>query len=149
MWIRSRGLGRRELKMDLREFALERDGPEVVLTGVTHAPVTWETNIRITPEDVGGLLRVALSPKMLGLGVRWALRIKSPPRAAPPPAWQRRGGASGLHARARQAGAPAADQEVDEDGGVDDPGDADGRGRARSPAARAELRGRPAGRAGR
>jgi hypothetical protein len=90
MKIRSRGLGRRELKMDLHEFKVTKEGHEVVVSGVTHAPVTWETVIRIAPEDIGGMLRVALNPKFMALGIRWALHLPSPSTESPPPAWERR-----------------------------------------------------------
>ncbi len=107
MKIRSRGLGRRELQMDLHEFKITKEGHEVIVSGVTHAPVTWETSIRIAPEDIGGMLRVACSPKVLAMGVRWALHLKTPETAAPPPEWERRSGSttlrshSGASAKAR------------------------------------------------
>ncbi len=87
MKIRSRGLGRRELEMNLREFTLERDGRGILLKGVTHAPITWETTIRIGPRDVGGILRFALRPGMLRLGLAWALHRDdvAPPDGAGPP----------------------------------------------------------------
>lgn len=73
MKIRSRGLGRRELEMDLREFTVERDGTGVLLKGVTHAPITWETTVWVGPRDVGTILRMAAHLAMLRLGLAWAL----------------------------------------------------------------------------
>ena len=88
--------------MDLHEFKIERHGDEVVLMGVTHAPVTWETSIRIAAEDIGGILRVAASPKVLRLGVRWALRMKTRPQELPPPEWSRRSGPVSLRAHLQE-----------------------------------------------
>ena len=76
MKIRSRGLGRRELLMDLGEFTVEREGGGVVIKGVTHAPITWETTIRVGPEDVGSIIRMAFRRPVLRLGLRWVLRRK-------------------------------------------------------------------------
>ncbi len=109
MKIRSRGLGKREINMDLHEFKLERDGDEVVLSGVTHAPVAWETSVRIAAEDIGGILRMAASPKVLRLGVRWALHMKTQPRELPPPEWQRRTGPVSLRAHLASKGEEADD----------------------------------------
>lgn len=78
MKIRSRGLGRRELEMNLREFSVERDGRGILLKGVTHAPITWETTVRIGPRDVGGILRLAVRPTMLRLAVSWVLHRGDP-----------------------------------------------------------------------
>lgn len=79
MKIRSRGLGRRELEMNLREFTVERDGRGLLLKGVTHAPITWETTVRIGPRDIGGIIRLALRPSMVGLVLSWALHRKDQP----------------------------------------------------------------------
>ncbi len=73
MKIRSRGLGRRELEMDLREFTVERDGTGVLMKGVTHAPITWETTVWMGPRDVGPVLRMGLHLAMLRLGLAWVL----------------------------------------------------------------------------
>ena len=74
MKIRSRGLGRRELEMNLREFTVERDGTGVLMKGVTHAPITWETTVWMGPRDVGPVLRMALHLAMLRLGLAWVFR---------------------------------------------------------------------------
>lgn len=79
MKIRSRGLGRRELEMDLREFTVERDGTGVLLKGVTHAPITWETTVWVGPRDVGTILRMAAHLAMLRLGLAWVLRRQDVP----------------------------------------------------------------------
>ncbi len=92
MRIQSRGLGKRELLMDLHEFKAIRDGDEVILKGVTHAPVSWETNIRISAEDIGGLFRVALSTQMLRLLVRWSTRKKTNFKSGGEVKWEHRSG---------------------------------------------------------
>ena len=74
MKIRSKGLGRRELDMDLREFTVERDGSGILLKGVTHAPITWETTVRVGPRDIGSILKLALRPSVLHLGLLWIFR---------------------------------------------------------------------------
>lgn len=90
MKIRSRGLGKRELDMNLKEFQVKKQGKEVILIGVTHAPVTWETNIRVRSEDIGGILKIALNPKVLVLGLRWLLRLKTPETTLEEPTWERK-----------------------------------------------------------
>ncbi|MCL4448160.1 MAG: hypothetical protein M1483_01685 [Actinobacteria bacterium] len=75
MKIKSRGLGRRELLVDFNEFKITRQGDEVVLDGNTHAPVTWETTIRITPSDIPSMIRLAVNPKIIGLGFRWVFSL--------------------------------------------------------------------------
>ena len=79
MKIRSRGLGRRELLMDLKEFTVAKEGGGILLKGVTHAPITWETTVTVGPEDVGSILRMVFKPAVLRLGLRWAFRRKSTP----------------------------------------------------------------------
>jgi|GEM_PF-5101300 len=99
MKIRSRGLGKRELHMDLREFKITSESKEVVLTGVTHAPVTWETNIRIRSEDIGGFIKIALNPKMIKLVFRWVFRMKTPETVEAPIQWERKAQSSALRER--------------------------------------------------
>lgn len=84
--------------MNLQEFTVERDGRGILLKGVTHAPITWETTVRIGPRDIGSILRLAVRPAMLRLGLAWVLhqgdrpgpgaadapeRIRPTPRTAP------------------------------------------------------------------
>lgn len=88
--------------MDLHEFKVTREGNDVVLNGVTHAPVTWETNIRISSEDIGAMLRVACNPKILQLALRKALHMKSTESEPAPPRWERRSRVVTLKAVAQQ-----------------------------------------------
>ena len=113
MKIRSRGLGRRELQMDLHEFKMTKEGNEVVLSGVTHAPVTWETSIRFSAEDIGGMIKVAINPKVLFLALRWALRRKDSPQDAPVISWERRTTHSGLKGHSLSSKANASELSSD------------------------------------
>jgi hypothetical protein len=79
MKLRSRGLGRRELVMDFREYEIKRDGNEVVIEGTIHEPVTWDFSIRIAPGDIPGMLRVGVNRHTLGLGARWIFHRKAHP----------------------------------------------------------------------
>jgi len=77
MKLRSRGLGRRELVMDFREYEIKREGDEVVIVGTIHEPVTWDFSIRIEPGDIPGMLRVGINHHTLGLGARWIFHRKA------------------------------------------------------------------------
>jgi hypothetical protein len=77
MKLRSRGLGRRELVMDFREYEIKREGDEVVIVGTIHEPVTWDFTIRIEPRDIPGMLRVGINHHTLGLGARWIFHRKA------------------------------------------------------------------------
>ena len=75
MKIKSKGLGRRELVMDFRDYELRREGDELVVEGTITEPVTWDFSIRMAPSDIPGMLRVGLSAKTFGLGLRWAKNL--------------------------------------------------------------------------
>jgi len=81
--LRSRGLGRRELVMDFREYEIKRDGNEVVIEGTIHEPVTWDFTIRIEPRDIPGMLHVGMNHHTIGLVARWILRRKPHPAEEP------------------------------------------------------------------
>ncbi len=87
MKLRSRGLGRKELVMDFREYEVSRDGDDVVVTGTIREPVNWDFTIRITGDDIPGMLRLGLHRHTLAMATRWALRRRSKvppaPEAAP------------------------------------------------------------------
>lgn len=71
MKLRSRGLGRKELVLDFREYEIERVGDEVVISGTIHDPVNWEFTIRVEPQDIPGMLRVGVNPHTLRLALGW------------------------------------------------------------------------------
>ena len=83
MKLRSRGLGRRELLMDFREYDIARDGDDVVVSGTIREPVNWDFAIRISGDDIPGMLRVGLHRHTLSLAARWILHIRSRPSAVP------------------------------------------------------------------
>lgn len=84
MKLRSRGLGRRELVMDFREYDIARDGDDVIVSGTIREPVTWDFTIRISGDDIPGMLRVGLHHQTLSLAARWILHIRS--KSLPTPA---------------------------------------------------------------
>lgn len=83
MKLRSRGLGRRELLMDFREYEIARDGDDVVVSGTIREPVNWDFTIRISGEDIPGMLRVGLHRQTLSLAARWILHTRSKAPAVP------------------------------------------------------------------
>ena len=76
MKLRSRGLGSKELVMDFREYEITCEGDEVVVSGRIREPVNWNFSLRISQEDIPGMLRIGLNRATLRLGIRWALRRK-------------------------------------------------------------------------
>jgi hypothetical protein len=81
--LRSRGLGRKELVMDFREYEIARDGDEVVVSGTIHEPVNWDFTIRINGDDIPGMLRVGLHRQTLALAVRWMFHRRTPAQPIP------------------------------------------------------------------
>lgn len=60
MRLKSRGLGRKELVMDFREYQVVREGDEIVVVGTIHEPVRWDFSIRVCEDDLAGMLKLAL-----------------------------------------------------------------------------------------
>ena len=75
MKVKSRGLGRKELVMDFREYEVTREGNEIVVSGTIHEPVNWDFAIRMCEDDLAGLAKVAVKPTMLGFIVRAVFRL--------------------------------------------------------------------------
>jgi hypothetical protein len=67
MRLRSRGLGRKELVLDFREYEVVHVDDEAVVVGTIRDPVNWDFTIRICEDDVPGMIRLVLRPSMLGL----------------------------------------------------------------------------------
>ncbi len=65
MRLRSKGLGRKELVMDFREYEIVREGDECVVVGVIRDPVNWDFTIRVCEDDIAGMTRLILNPKTL------------------------------------------------------------------------------------
>lgn len=70
MRLRSRGLGRKELVLDFREYELVRAGDELVVVGTIRDPVNWDFTIRICEDDVSGLTWLVLRRAMVGFLLR-------------------------------------------------------------------------------
>jgi len=70
MKLWSRGLGKQELKMNLMDYDVSREGREVVISGRITDPVNWDFWIRFDEDDVPGLVRVATNRKVIGLVAR-------------------------------------------------------------------------------
>jgi hypothetical protein len=65
--LRSKGLGRKELVMDFREYEIVREGDEIVVVGTIRDPVNWDFTIRVCEDDLAGLLRLGTHRSFLGM----------------------------------------------------------------------------------
>lgn len=74
MRLKSRGLGRKELIMDFREYAVIREGDEAIIVGTIRDPVNWDFSIRVCEDDIIGMTKLILRPAMLGLVLRSIFR---------------------------------------------------------------------------
>ena len=74
MRLKSRGLGRKELVMDFREYEVVREGDEIVVVGTIRDPVTWDFSIRICEDDIAGMTKLVASPSVLRLFLRALFR---------------------------------------------------------------------------
>ena len=57
----SKGLGERELVIDLSRGNLTNEEGKVFMRGVIAEPVHWHYEVTLFPEDVRGILRIMLS----------------------------------------------------------------------------------------
>ena len=62
--------------MDFREYAVVREGDEVVIVGTIRDPVNWDFSIRFCEDDVIGMTRFAATPQTLGLVLRGLFKRK-------------------------------------------------------------------------
>lgn len=74
MRLQSRGLGRKELVMDFREYEVIRDGREVIIQGTIREPVRWDFSIRMCEDDLAGLVKVAGRGATIGFLLRAVFR---------------------------------------------------------------------------
>lgn len=74
MKLKSRGLGRKELVMDFREYDVTIEDGELVISGTIHEPVHWDFSIRMCEDDVPGVARVALRKATIGMLLKAALK---------------------------------------------------------------------------
>ncbi|HEY4716801.1 MAG TPA: hypothetical protein VII00_06815 [bacterium] len=71
MKLWSRGLGRSELEMDFRCYKIQGN-PEnngIAVYGIIN-PVNWEFKITFDPEDVPGMIKMALNRKMIFMVIK-------------------------------------------------------------------------------
>ena len=73
MKLWSRGLGKTEINMDLRYYKIVRDEETggVTIIGNMQSPVTWEFTIKLEPEDIAGIVQLAMNPPL------WAFVAKN------------------------------------------------------------------------
>ena len=57
MRLKSKGLGKKELVMDFREYTVVREGDELVVVGTIRDPINWDFTIRMCEDDLAGLAR--------------------------------------------------------------------------------------------
>lgn len=65
MRLRSKGLGRREMVMDFREYEVVVEGDELVVVGIIRDPVTWDFSIRFCEDDYPAIFKLAFHPQTL------------------------------------------------------------------------------------
>ena len=70
MW--SRGLGRTELTMDMVYCQIKKDpdSDNVIIYGNITEPVNWEFKGVLTPEDIPGIIKLALNWAVLRLFIK-------------------------------------------------------------------------------
>lgn len=74
MRLKSRGLGRKELVMDFREYDVVVEGDEIVIVGTIHEPVHWDFSIRVCEDDLAGIINVALKKPTRRFALRAVFR---------------------------------------------------------------------------
>ena len=62
--------------MDFREYAVVREGDEVVIVGTIRDPVNWDFSIRFCEDDMVGMTRFALTRQTIGLVLRALFKRK-------------------------------------------------------------------------
>ena len=74
--------------MDFREYDVTREGSDVIVTGTIREPVNWDFTIRITGDDIPGMLRLGLHRYTLAMAAHWLFhrRSRSSATAEPAPA---------------------------------------------------------------
>ena len=62
--------------MDFREYAVVREGDEIVIVGTIRDPVNWDFSIRFCEDDITGMTRFAVARQTIGLFLRALFRRK-------------------------------------------------------------------------
>ena len=68
MRLKSKGLGKKELVMDFREYTVVREGDELVVVGTIRDPINWDFTIRMCEDDLAGLARPRRQSQRLWAG---------------------------------------------------------------------------------
>jgi hypothetical protein len=76
MRLRSKGLGKKELVMDFREYTLVREGDELIVVGTIRDPINWDFTVRICEDDIFGLLSLCSYRVIFWLFFRWLFHRK-------------------------------------------------------------------------
>ena len=71
MRLKSKGLGKKELVMDFREYTVVREGDELVVVGTIRDPINWDFTIRMCEDDLAGMLALGANRSTFGLIMRW------------------------------------------------------------------------------
>ncbi len=75
MRMRSKGLGRKEMVMDFREYEVRREADELVIVGVIRDPVAWDFSIRFCEDDYPAILGLIFRKATLGAILRALFRF--------------------------------------------------------------------------
>ncbi len=76
MRLRSKGLGRREMVMDFREYHVTRENDELIIVGVIRDPVSWDFSMRFCEDDYPAVLKLILNKHVLLSVLRSLFRRK-------------------------------------------------------------------------
>ena len=71
MRLKSKGVGKKELVMDFREYTVVREGDELVVVGTIRDPINWDFTIRMCEDDLAGLVALGGNRSVFGLIWRW------------------------------------------------------------------------------
>ena len=74
--LRSKGLGRKEMVMDFREYHVSRENDELVIVGVIRDPVSWDFSMRFCEDDYPAVLQLMLNRHTLMAVLRSLFRRK-------------------------------------------------------------------------
>jgi hypothetical protein len=69
--------------MDFREYEVTRDGHDVIVSGTIREPVKWDFTIRMTGDDIPGMVRIGLHRYTLAMAMHWLFHRKSRPSPTP------------------------------------------------------------------
>ena len=62
--------------MDFREYAVIREGNEVVIVGTIRDPVNWDFSIRFCEDDLAGMTQFAVARPTIGMFLRALFKRK-------------------------------------------------------------------------